>query len=371
MFGGNSVEHEISILTALSAMEHVSAERYEAIPCYVSKQGELYHGPMLKKLSAYRNLDDLCRRLKPVHVERRYGQPMLVSNGGWRRFAIPFDVVLPLFHGVNGEDGSAAGFCRMLQLPFCESDVLCSAIGQDKGVQKRLLQQAGFPIVPYAELREGETQAQWEEKLAALRYPLIIKPAMLGSSIGIEKVTDADACMAAIRRAFAYGDHVLAETCIEDLRELNCALLHTPYGYQSSAVEEVTHQGDLLDYDEKYRGSSKNAAVKKRKWLKEGELVVMVQRMTLALASLFELRGVARIDYLYDTTAKQLYVNEINTIPGSLSSYLWEWEGVDLTQLLDLIIQDGIQAYRDRGKRISSYSTNLLQEVDLTGGKKR
>ena len=136
-------------------------------------------------------------------------------------------------------------------------------------------------------------------------------------------------------------------------------------------MEEVTHQGDLLDYDEKYRGSSKNAAVKKRKWLKEGELVVMVQRMTLALASLFELRGVARIDYLYDTATKQLYVNEINTIPGSLSSYLWEWEGVDLTQLLDLIIQDGIQAYRDRGKRISSYSTNLLQEVDLTGGKKR
>ena len=118
---------------------------------------------MLKKLSAYRNLDDLCRRLKPVHVERRYGQPMLVSNGSWHRFAIPFDVVLPLFHGINGEDGSAAGFCRMLQLPFCESDVLCSAIGQDKGVQKRLLQQAGFPIVPYAELREGETQAQWEE----------------------------------------------------------------------------------------------------------------------------------------------------------------------------------------------------------------
>ena len=101
------------------------------------------------------------------------------------------------------------------------------------------------------------------------------------------------------------------------------------------------------------------------------EAVVMVQRMTLALASLFELRGVARIDYLYDTATKQLYVNEINTIPGSLSSYLWEWEGVDLTQLLDLIIQDGIQAYRDRGKRISSYSTNLLQEVDLTGGKKR
>ena len=97
----------------------------------------------------------------------------------------------------------------------------------------------------------------------------------------------------------------------------------------------------------------------------------MVQRMTLALASLFELRGVARIDYLYDTATKQLYVNEINTIPGSLSSYLWEWEDVDLTQLLDLIIQDGIQAYRDRGKRISSYSTNLLQEVDLTGGKKR
>lgn len=372
MFGGNSVEHEISILTALSVMEHLSVERYEAIPCYVSKQGEMYYGSQLRRPSFYRDLEGALRQLRAVHVERRFGQPMLVSRlTRWRRLAIPFDIVLPLFHGTNGEDGCAAGFCRMLQLPFCESDVLCSAIGQDKGMQKRLLQQAGLPVVPYVELNEKETKEQWMEKLSALRYPLIIKPALLGSSIGIEKVTKEDGCFSALQTAFAYGDRVLAETCVEHMRELNCAVLHTAYGYQSSAVEEVHHQGDLLDYDEKYRRCAKQRAEKKREWLKEGELVVEVQRMTIAVASLFGVRGVARIDYLYDSQKRQLYINELNTIPGSLSCYLWEWEGVDFSQLLDLIIQDGIQAYRDRGKHISSYATNLLEEMELSGGKKR
>lgn len=372
MFGGNSVEHEISILTALQVMAQMEEGRYTAIPCYVSKQGDFYYEEALKSLESYRDLDALCRRLKPVHIERRGGQPVLVRNGGFRRrFSIPFDVVLPLFHGVNGEDGSAAGFCRMLQIPFCESDVLCCAIGQDKGVQKMLLKQAGFPIVGFVQLHEEETKEQWLSKLSTLRYPLLVKPALLGSSIGIQKAENEEACLRAVQDAFAYGEQVLAEECIEDLQELNCALLHTPQGYRASAVEEVLHQGDLLDYDEKYRGNRmKQGQTSQRKWLKEGELVIAVQQMTLAIAQLFEVRGVARIDYLYDRVNKRLYVNELNTIPGSLSYYLWEWEGIGFSQLLDAVIQDGIEAYRKRGKHISSYATNILKEAKLFGGKK-
>ena len=170
LYGGDSVEHEISIISALQAMDGLDTERYEAIPCYVSKQGDMYGGEHLRKLAHYRDLDALLQRVTRVHIERRRGQPVLVRDEA-RRFsrAIPFDIVFPILHGVNGEDGSAAGFCRMLHLPFCESDVLCGAIGQDKAMQKRLLQQAGLPICPYAVVKKQEGSGGWRRTLSALR----------------------------------------------------------------------------------------------------------------------------------------------------------------------------------------------------------
>ena len=371
MFGGNSVEHEISVLTAMMVMEALDTNRYECIPCYVSKQGVFYHGEALRDLSNYQDLDLLCKRLRTVHIERRNGQPALVRSQTCFAHVIPFDIVFPLFHGVNGEDGSAAGFCRMMQLPFCQSDILCSAIGQDKGMQKRLLSQAGFPIVPYVELHKVDTKGQQQENLNKLCFPLIIKPALLGSSIGVEKVQNNDACLSAIERAFTYGEHVIVEECVEDLREMNCAVLHTPYGYRSSAVEEVKYEGDLFDFDEKYTGNaSKQQENQSRVWLHEPKLVSEIQQLTIAIANLFEIHGVARIDYLYDIKRQQIYVNELNTIPGSLSSYLWEWEGVGFGQLLDLIIQDGVNEYRKRGKQVTSYPTNILSTFQRSFGKK-
>lgn len=370
LYGGDSVEHEISIISALQAMDGLDTERYEAIPCYVSKQGDMYGGEHLRKLAHYRDLDALLQRVTRVHIERRRGQPVLVRDEA-RRFsrAIPFDIVFPLLHGINGEDGSAAGLCRMLHLPFCESDVLCGALGQDKAMQKRLLQQAGLPLCPYVVLRKEAGSARWRAQLSDLVMPVILKPSLLGSSIGIEKCDDEEACMQALSRIFAYGSEAIAETWLSGMREFNCAILHTPYGYRVSAVEEVTHEADILDYDDKYMGG-KGIISTKRIWLKEEQLVAQVQRLTMRFGRLLGVRGVARVDFLYDEPQGKLYVNEINTIPGSLSCYLWEWEGVAFTQLLDLIIQDGLDAYRERQRQVSSYDTNVLQQAQLNGMKK-
>ena len=364
LYGGDSVEHEISIISALQAMDGLDTERYEAIPCYVSKQGDMYGGEHLRKLAHYRDLDALLQRVTRVHIERRRGQPVLVRDEA-RRFsrAIPFDIVFPILHGVNGEDGSVAGFCRMLHLPFCESDVLCGAIGQDKAMQKRLLQQAGLPICPYAVVKKQEGSGGWRRTLSALRMPVILKPSLLGSSIGIEKCEDLDACLQALPHIFAYGDEAIAETCVQDMREFNCAILHTPYGYRVSAVEEVTRGKDILDYEDKYMGGDGKGIIStKRVWLKEEPLVHQVQQLTMRFGKMLGVRGVARVDFLYDPQQEQLYVNEINTIPGSLSCYLWAWEGVEFPQLLDLIIRDGLEAYRERRRRLSSYDTNVLQQ---------
>lgn len=372
LYGGDSVEHEISIISALQAMDGLDTERYEAIPCYVSKQGDMYGGEHLRKLAHYRDLDALLQRVMRVHIERRRGQPVLVRDEA-RRFSrvIPFDIVFPILHGVNGEDGSAAGFCRMLHLPFCESDVLCGAIGQDKAMQKRLLQQAGLPICPYAVVKKQEGSGGWRRTLSALRMPVILKPSLLGSSIGIEKCEDLDACLQALPHIFAYGDEAIAETCVPDMREFNCAILHTPYGYRVSAVEEVTRGKDILDYEDKYMGGDGKGIIStKRVWLKEEPLVHQVQQLTMRFGKMLGVRGVARVDFLYDPQQEQLYVNEINTIPGSLSCYLWAWEGVEFPQLLDLIIRDGLEAYRERRRRLSSYDTNVLQQADLRGTKK-
>lgn len=370
LYGGDSVEHEISVITALQAMHALDKARYEAIPCYISKQGDFYSGDHLNDLAHYRDLDELTRRCQRVHIERRCGQPVLVRDDvRWRFRTIAFDIVFPLLHGVNGEDGSAAGLCRMLHLPFCESDVLCGALGQDKAMQKRLLQQAGLPLCPYAVLRKEAGSECWRAQLSDLSMPVILKPSLLGSSIGIEKCDDEEACMQALSRIFAYGGEAIAETWLSGMREFNCAILHSPYGYRVSAVEEVTHEEDILDYDDKYMGG-KGIISTKRIWLKEEQLVAQVQRLTMRFGRLLGVRGVARVDFLYDEPQGKLYINEINTIPGSLSCYLWEWEGVAFTQLLDLIIQDGLDAYRERRRQVSSYDTNVLQQAQLNGMKK-
>ena len=163
----------------------------------------------------------------------------------------------------------------------------------------------------------------------------------------------------------------IAETCVPDMREFNCAILHTPYGYRVSAVEEVTRGKDILDYEDKYMGGDGKGIIStKRVWLKEEPLVHQVQQLTMRFGKMLGVRGVARVDFLYDPQQEQLYVNEINTIPGSLSCYLWAWEGVEFPQLLDLIIRDGLEAYRERRRRLSSYDTNVLQQADLRGTKK-
>ena len=261
LYGGDSVEHEISVITALQAMHALDKARYEAIPCYISKQGDFYSGDHLKELAHYRDLDELTRRCHRVHIERRRGQPVLVRDDVcWRFRTIAFDIVFPLLHGINGEDGSAAGLCRMLHLPFCESDVLCGALGQDKAMQKRLLQQAGLPLCPYVVLRKEAGSARWRAQLSDLDMPVILKPSLLGSSIGIEKCDDEEACMQALSRIFAYGSEAIAETWLSGMREFNCAILHTPYGYRVSAVEEVTHEADILDYDDKYMAAKASSA---------------------------------------------------------------------------------------------------------------
>ena len=238
-------------------------------------------------------------------------------------------------------------------------------------MQKRLLQQAGLPICPYAVVKKQEGSGGWRRTLSALRMPVILKPSLLGSSIGIEKCEDLDACLQALPHIFAYGDEAIAETCVPDMREFNCAILHTPYGYRVSAVEEVTRGKDILDYEDKYMGGDGKGIIStKRVWLKEEPLVHQVQQLTMRFGKMLGVRGVARVDFLYDPQQEQLYVNEINTIPGSLSCYLWAWEGVEFPQLLDLIIRDGLEAYRERRRRLSSYDTNVLQQADLRGTKK-
>lgn len=370
LFGGNSVEHEISILSALQAMEHLDESRYEALACYISRQGDWYCDEKLKQLKTFQQLAEIPRRFVPVHAERRRGQTMLVPNGGFRRWQRPFDIVFPILHGPNGEDGSAAGFCQLQNLPYCESDVLCSALGQDKIMQKRVLAQAGFPLCRWIALTK-EDEEDWERALDDLRFPLIIKPARLGSSIGIVKCKDKESCLQALPDAFAYGSQVVAEECVEELREFNCSLLHTPFGYRASAVEEVLHEGDLLDYQAKYMGQKgKGIQNTRRVWLKEEALAEQVQQQTVRFGKLFDVQGVARVDFLYDTAQERLYVNEINTIPGSLSCYLWEWSGVSFRELLDLIIQDGLRRYRRQRAQISHFDTNVLRQAKSAGIKK-
>ncbi|MEI3147866.1 MAG: hypothetical protein V8T10_08020 [Merdibacter sp.] len=225
----------------------------------------------------------------------------------------------------------------MLHLPFCESDVLCGAMGQDEAMQKRLLRAGGAADLPVCRGEKAGEAGDGAGRCGGCACQVILKPSLLGSSIGIEKCEDLDACLQALPHIFAYGDEAIAETCVQDMREFNCAILHTPYGYRVSAVEEVTRGKDILDYEAKCMGGDGKGIIStKRVWLKEEPLVHTVQQLTMRFGKMLGVRGVAGVDFLYDPQQEQLYVNEINTIPGSLSCYLWAWEGVEFPQLLDL-----------------------------------
>ena len=379
-YGCRSVEHEVSIISAVQAMRAVDREKYDITPVYVTKEGEMYTGNCLFEIEEYRNLSELLSKCQKVNFLRENGAVVMTEQTK-KMFQKPksvrIDVAFPVVHGTNCEDGTIQGFFEYLNLPYVGCDIISSAVGMDKAVFKDVLKSAGLPVLDCICIRAKEYltdkqkfQDEIEQKIG---FPLIIKPVNLGSSVGISKVNTKEQLDDAVMLALSFTDRILAEHAITSLREINCSVLGDADECTASVCEEPFMNDEILSYEDKYMGNSKNGGQSKgmaslgRKIpadLSE-EKAEEIRSLACKTFKAIGANGVVRIDFMIDTETDKVYANEINTIPGSLAFYLWEASGVKYPELITRLIDLAFKRQRSRNNITYTIDTNILSGVSF------
>ena len=403
VLGGVAPEHEVSVISALQAAAALDHDQYVPIPIYIAKDGTWYTGRALLDVEQYRDLDALLADAVPVAlVPTPHGSLELLEDreaGALKHLIRPplrrrIDVMLLGLHGGPGENGSVQGLCETFNVPYTSAGVFGSALGMDKVMSKRVCREAGIPVVDFVSFREDEWAYQEEQALdrceEEIGYPLVVKPARCGSSIGIGRAEDRASLDAAIENAFRYDDKVVVEAAVEELREINCSVLGDAQDATPSVLEEPVPSDDdeVLTFQDKYmrengeaakEGGTKSAESSPGGMASQDRIVParlsderteQIRAMAVRIFHLFECAGVVRIDFMIDesqTSSGQLYFNEINTIPGSFSFYLWEPSGVPFDELLDRLVTIARRRHREQNGRVQTYDVNLLAEKSLRG----
>ena len=387
IFGGESVEHEVSIISAVQAMESIDEEKYDIIPIYISKDRIWYTGAMLRDIDVYKDFEDLKKYAKEVVLTRKKGKFFLQTTKGlFRKDITDVDIIFPIVHGNNVEDGSLQGYLESVGIPYVGSHVLGAALGQDKVLMKQVFKSNDLPIVDYTWFYDNEYLENKDsilKNISTLKYPVVVKPATLGSSVGITYVKSEDDVDSAIKEAIKYDNKIVVEKAVENLIEVNCSVLGN-YKYQeTSALEEVLSDNELLTYADKYIGGAKGklkGGMKSSKGMASTSRVIParidkklssdVTDLSKKVFKALNLSGVCRIDFLIDKKANKIYINEPNTIPGSLAFYLWEPVGKGYKTLINDMINIAIKDYKLKEKKTYSFDTNILSNYNGLKGAK-
>lgn len=376
IFGGESVEHEVSIISAVQAMKALDEDKYEIIPIYISKDKEWYTGKLLKDLDLYKDIDNLKKYAKNVVLYNYKNEFVLQNKNIFRRVVNTIDIALPIVHGTNVEDGTLQGQLELIGIPYAFSNVSASAIGQDKVFQKQILRSEGIDVVDYVWFYDFDYWTNSEvvtKDIKKLGYPVIVKPARLGSSVGIGIAHNDLELEDKIKDAIKYDNKVLVEKVINNLVEVNCAVLGNCESMETSNLEEVMSTDEFLSYRDKYMDGNKTKGMAATNRIiparLDEKLSSSIKEMSKKAFKAIGNSGVVRIDYLIDKKNNKVYLNEINTIPGSLSFYLWDKDTKNYTKLLDEIISIAIKNYKKRTKITYSFNTNILKNGGKLGKK--
>lgn len=387
-FGGSSVEHDVSIITAVQAMEHIDKNKYEVIPVYIDKERTFYTGHVLKDIETFKDFKSMKKYLKKVTLVKDGDEFALVAYKSlFKSTVATIDVAFPIVHGKGVEDGSLAGYFDSIGIPYVGPKVLGAALGQDKVVQKQVMKAEGVNIVDYIWFYDDEYLADEKTILAKIKklgYPVIVKPARLGSSIGISYVSDESNIEAAIEEAISYDEKIIIEACVDNLLEVDCAVLGNHSYMETSLIGEMLTSNKFLTFEDKYiadggkKGPSKKLGASKAvetagfkipaKLDKEIENKIYEESKKAFRA--LELSGVTRFDFLVNKKTKEVYVNEPNTIPGCLAFFFFTPKDISYTQLLDDMITQTIKDYKNSLKKISSFDSNVLATYGGSKGSK-
>ena len=382
VFGGRSVENEISVVTANQMMHAMDSEKYNIIPIYITKNGEWYSGDALMKVENYRDTKSLLAQCEQVYVRPIYGDTNLYrcKKGFFGKEVVAkLDVVVPALHGTNCEDGTFQGIMEFAGIPYAGCNTLASANGMDKITMKMILKECGIPVVDYCWFSDKE----WFDKQSAvverveqkLGYPVIVKPANLGSSVGIKAAHNQEELVDAIENAIQFTNRVIVEKYVQKLKEVNCAVLGNYYDCQPSVCEVPVRSGEILSYQDKYMNGGGKQSQGMQSTVREipanlpEETTKFIQNAACETFRALSCDGVSRIDFIIDEATGEIFVNEINTIPGSLSFYLWEYSGINFSALVDRLIEIAIRRQQDATGKVVNYGENIFSGKAAQGAK--
>lgn len=380
IFGGESVEHEVSIISAIQAMNKLDQEKYEVIPIYITKDREWYTGDMLRDIEVYQDLSLIKKYAVNVVLYYKNGSYVLQKKSFLKTIVKELDIAFPIVHGTNVEDGVLQGYLQTVGIPYVGSNVYASVAGQDKTIMKDIWASAGIPMTAYTWFYDVDYKRDSDEvlkKISNLKYPLIVKPATTGSSVGISICENEEMLLEGIDEAIQYDSKIVVEEVVKNLKEVNIAVMGNYEHQKVSEIEEVLSTNKFLTYEDKYIGdgkgklkngkvpikSSKGMASTNRKLPADldDKLRKEVERIAVSAFKALGSSGNARIDFLIDEKAKKVYINEINSIPGSLAFYLWDAKDINFSQLLDDMINIGIKDYKKRISKTHSFESNILK----------
>lgn len=375
-FGGKATEHEVSVISAIQAIENMDREKYTIIPVYISKNEKFYTGEALFDMNNYKQLDNLLSKCQQVAFEKSTSTEQLhllkAPSGLFSKKLATIDVVFPILHGNKGENGSAQGMFELFNIPYVGSNVLASAIGMDKDIAKIVAGSIDVPVIDFMAFNKYDYYAKAEDILSKilqkLSFPMIVKPASGGSSIGIEIAKDSSTLRAAIEQVFSYDIKVIVENKVEAIREVNCSVLGDISEAKASVIEEPSTTDEILSFSDKYMQDSTKGMSSARRQIPaliEDSMRAQIEDYSVRLFKKFGCAGVVRIDYIIDTTLNKVFFNEINTIPGSLSFYLWKHNGLEYTKQLDDMIKIAIKVHQRNNEFNYAFDNNLFSSNAL------
>ena len=386
VFGSRSCEHEVSIISGVQLARSADRGKYDVWPIYIAKDGRWYTGEKLLDIHTYTPFDPYGKGITRVTLDMTAGSGALIAyeqeKGLFAKGVLPvtvtkLDCVIPVMHGLHGEDGTLQGLLELANIPYSSTGVCGSAVGMDKIMMKQVFRGMGFPVLPDLYALRSEWRAdpdavmnRVEEKLP---YPVFCKPSCLGSSIGVSRADSREELREALDLAFSYDRRVLVEKGLDHPIEVNCSVLGFDNEVSASVTEmPTTSGGDLLDFADKYlagSGSKGMASLKRVMPAPVGEeMIGRIEELSKQIFRALDCKGVVRIDYML-TGNDELYITEINTIPGSMAFYLWQESGMPYSQLIDKLVEYANRAFAEKNENNYAYTSDILSGVVL-GGKK-
>lgn len=379
IFGSRSVEHDVSIVTAQQVMQALKPEKYDVVPIYITREGDWLTGPGLRDLKTFQanNISEMMGMketlISPGTIHHGMITPPISGLFG-RSQLQRLDVVFPAVHGSHGEDGTLQGLLELADIPYVGAGVMASAVTRDKIMLKALLSHYGIPVVKHLSFSRQEwvsgSAALVERIGAELGYPVFVKPASLGSSIGVARASNADEARNYINIAANFDRRVLIEEAVKDVMEINCAVMGN-YDIRASVLEQPVTWQEFLTYEEKYMRTEGPAGMKgaERKIPAPipDDLTQRIRKMAVDAFKMVDGRGTARIDFLVRQDTNEVFLNEINTMPGSLAFYLWQAEGMTPSAVVDELIRLAVEAYTEKRKTVYNYKTGLLAHAAARG----